>query len=241
MAKSAKDIGKMVTTDVGKALESINMLPQSERMDKRAFKGPDIKADDAIKAAVAPQKAPSFAEAFRAARKDPEAMKRGNFTFGGKSFSTNMVGEGAKKPAPKVAAPKVAAPTASPTNTRAQMEMRRTATRSQADIREKRSENQADFRKRMQEKRAGAGNGPVNAGRSEGFLSRFGKSDTGKSFKERQEQKYGKSSGRPVLLTGKEAREANKRQGTIGGYAKGGKIDGIAIRGKTRAPLKKGK
>jgi hypothetical protein len=229
---SSKAISKMVTGDVDKTLANIGSMR------------PDMKADDAVKAAAAPQKAPSFAEAFRAARKDPEAMKRGNFTFGGKSYSTKMAGEGVKRPAAPAAtrsAPKVAAPTASPTNTRAQMEMRRTATRSQEAIRDKRAENQADFRKRMQEKRAGAGKGPVNAGRSEGFLSRFGKSDTGKSFKERQEQKYGKPSGRAVLLTGKEAREANKRQGTIGGYAKGGSVDGCAIRGKTRAPMKKGK
>jgi uncharacterized membrane protein YebE (DUF533 family) len=67
------------------------------------------------------------------------------------------------------------------------------------------------------------------------------KGDANSSFAKSQEKKYGKPSGRSVLLTGKEAREANKRQGTIGGYAKGGKIDGCAIRGKTRAPLKKGK
>jgi hypothetical protein len=35
----------------------------------------------------------SFGEAFRAARNNPEAMKRGNFTWNGKSYSTAMRGE----------------------------------------------------------------------------------------------------------------------------------------------------
>jgi hypothetical protein len=38
----------------------------------------------------------AFNEAFRAARKDPEAMKRGVFTFNGEKFSTKMAGEGRK-------------------------------------------------------------------------------------------------------------------------------------------------
>jgi len=38
-----------------------------------------------------------FNEAFRAARKDPEAMKRGVFTFKGEKFSTKMAGEGPKR------------------------------------------------------------------------------------------------------------------------------------------------
>lgn len=200
MVMSSKKIGKMVGADVNKALANINASTPK----------PDMKGGDTeLKAAVAPKKAPTFGEAFKAARASGDKT----FTFGGKSYTTKMAGDGASKPAPKAAAP-----SASPTNTRAQMELRRTAARSQAAIREKRAENQADFRKRMQAKRSGASTtsgSPVNAGRSEGFLSRFGKSDTGKSFTERQKEKYG--------------------------YKKGGSVDGCAIRGKTRAPMKKGK
>jgi hypothetical protein len=38
----------------------------------------------------------AFNAAFRAARKDPAAMKRGTFTFNGEKFSTKMAGEGRK-------------------------------------------------------------------------------------------------------------------------------------------------
>jgi hypothetical protein len=44
----------------------------------------------------------AFNAAFRAARNDPAAMKRGTFTFGGKSYTTKMAGEG-RKPVQKPA------------------------------------------------------------------------------------------------------------------------------------------
>ena len=52
-------------------------------------------------AAEAPKAKPqttreAFNAAFRAARKDPAAMKRGTFTFNGEKFSTKMAGEGRK-------------------------------------------------------------------------------------------------------------------------------------------------
>lgn len=198
---SAGKVGRSAQEGIDKALENINASTPK----------PDMK-DDTIAKATAPKNDLTFKEAFKANR------MAGNktFTWGGKSYTTDVASGGAKRPAaasaPKVSTPKASAPT---TNTRAQLEMRRTATRSQAAIREKRAENQADFRKRMQGKTAASAKGAVNAGRSEGFLSRFGKSDTGKTFAERQKQKYG--------------------------YAKGGSIDGCAVRGKTRAPMKKGK
>jgi len=140
----------------------------------------DGKAEAELKAAVAPKKAQSFGEAFRAARAEKGAGK--TFTWGGKSYSTNAASDAPKRAATastvKRAAP-TPTPTASTSNSRAKVELARTAARSQKNIRENRAENQADFRKRMQEKRSG--------------------------------------------------------------YAKGGSIDGCAIRGKTRAPMKKGK
>jgi hypothetical protein len=52
-----------------------------------------------------------FNEAFRAARNDPAAMKRGNFTFKGTTYTTKMAGEGARRTvtadAPKADTPKV--------------------------------------------------------------------------------------------------------------------------------------
>jgi len=213
----AKNIGKKVDADVGKALANIGSMR------------PDIKADDTeLKAAVAPKKAQSFGEAFKAAR----AAGDKTFTWGGKSYAAKMAGEGASKPTAKAAAPKAAAPTAattSPTNTRAQMEMRRTATRSQAAIREKRAENQADFRKRMQAKRAGESTGTTSAGpRDNSAAGR--RARMGKVFSALNPFSY--------LPENKDFEESQKKKY---GYKKGGSVDGCAIRGKTRAPLKKGK
>lgn len=245
MVMSSKKVGKMVTADVNKALSNISASTPK----------PDMKADGAeLKAAVAPQKAPTFAEAFRAARKDPEAMKRGSFTWGGKSYTTKMAGEGAKRPAaasaPKVSTPKASAPT---TNTRAQLEMRRTATRSQAAIREKRAENQADFRKRMQVGRSGVATAGISASRPKDKV-RTGADMLSDFFKRQREREkeIGRQASKPKDYAAERAKmkaqrlaEKAERRKELGirepGKAKGGSIDGCAIRGKTRAPTRKGK
>lgn len=204
MVMSSKKIGKMVGADVNKALANINASTPK----------PDMKGGDTeLKAAVAPKKAPTFGEAFKAARASGDKT----FTFGGKSYTTKMAGDGAKKAAPKGGS---------------------TASTSKSPLADfylnkypKIKGNAANIKgvslaeSAAAQAKAGRSNvttnpkpkpkSPVNTGRSEGFLSRFGKSDTGKSFTERQQQKYGK--------------------------AKGGSVDGCAIRGKTRAPMKKGK
>lgn len=90
MVMSSKKIGSMVGADVDKALANIGASAPK----------PDMKDEGTeLKAAVAPKKAQTFGEAFRAARKDPEAMKKGVFTFGGKSYTTKLASEGAKRPA----------------------------------------------------------------------------------------------------------------------------------------------
>jgi hypothetical protein len=85
--------------------------------------GADKPAADPAKAALAAQIAAApeaakakpkttreeFNAAFRAARNDPAAMKRGTFTFRGTSYSTKMAGEG-RKPVQKAAATPVKAP-----------------------------------------------------------------------------------------------------------------------------------
>lgn len=194
----------------------------------------------------------TFKEAFRAARKDPNAMKRGTFTWQGKSYTTKLASEG--KSAPKA--------DSSPVGNYYRNRLASDKVSGDASkIRGVSATESAAAQAKAGKSNAAstAPKSPVNAGRTEGFMSRISGSDTGKSFaksqeakygkptskstdtsmnfKERQEKKYGKS--RPLLLVGEEARKANK--GTIGGYAKGGSIDGIAQRGKTRASLKKGK
>lgn len=66
----------------------------------------------------------------------------------------------------------------------------------------------------------------------------FGASDESRARYAAQQKKAAemRAARKPLLLTGEEARKANK--GTIGGKAKGGKIDGCAVRGKTRAGRK---
>lgn len=237
---SSKKAGRKATqtamTGIDDILKSAPSLVAAAQSDKSA--------ENAVKAAAAPSRDMTRGEAFRYARMAAKAAgldpSKQTFTHGGKTYNTRMAGEGAKKPASST-------PTRSTVATPAKSEVSASTRKFLKGL-----PTIGSTISGMRSNAPTQGRGtppatpttrktPVNAGRSEGFLSRFGKSDTGKSFKERQEQKYGKPSGRSVLLTGKEAREANKRQGTIGGYAKGGKIDGCAIRGKTRAPMKKGK
>lgn len=74
--------------------------PQSVTKDTA---GPTGKVTDTLGAITAPKSGikpqttrEAFNAAFRAARKDPEAMKRGVFTFNGEKFSTKMAGEDRK-------------------------------------------------------------------------------------------------------------------------------------------------
>ncbi len=224
---SSKKIGRSVEESVGKALSNIGSMK------------PDMKGGDTeLKSAVAPKKAPSFAEAFRAARKDPEAMKRGTFTWGGKSYTTKMAGESPKRsgtaPAkPAVTAAKPAAKADVSASTRRFMSNLPMAPKAaankpaattpakpaaKADV----SAATRSFVSKLPTKPAAttpakpAVKTRTSKDRSAEALGRMGKPAA-------------KSSGRPLLLTGDSAREANRKQRTIGGKAKGGKIDGIAI------------
>ena len=141
----------------------------------------------------------------------------------------------AKKAAPK-ATPKPAAKASTPkadtpaTNTRAAMELRRTATRSQKAIREKRAENQADFRKRVQGQRKGS----TGTGGSDGIISRInaGWAANKEKFAESQRKKYGTSgtSDDGGIFSGINAAWARnkekfaKSQEAKYGKAKGGKV-----------------
>lgn len=206
---------------------------------------PEMK-DDTIAKATAPKNDLTFKEAFKANR------MAGNktFTWGGKSYTTNVAGE-TKKPA--AAAPTKPAASTPTTNTRASTELARTAARSQAAIREKRAENQADFRKRMQVGRSGVATAGISASRPKDKV-RTGAdmlSDFFKGQRER-EKEIGRQASKPKDYAAERAKmkaqrlaEKAERRKELGirepGKAKGGSIDGCAIRGKTRAPTRKGK
>lgn len=303
---SAKKIGRGVEESVGKALANISASTPK----------PDMKGSDTeLKSAVAPKKAETFAEAFKANR----VAGNKTFTWGGKSYTTKMAGEGPKRSgtAPAKAATSAAKPAAKAdvsaakpaveTKTRAQLEAGRTAARSQAAIRKRRAENQVDFRRRVQsgdikptERRpllltgeaARKANQGTIGGRTEapkpaaptakptakpaaqptatakaqngfkpGPFVNTPKEDVAKrhgldtASAIRRLPVYRENKTRDLYLTDKLKPEQNsaKKPGQKSDFyrpgekprviskAKGGKIDGAAIRGKTRAPLKKGK
>ena len=196
---SSKKLGRMVTADVDKALANIGSAK------------PEMKDDGAeLKAAVAPKNDLSFAEAFKANR----MANNKTFTWRGKSYSTKMAGEGAKRSAPTSAPTRRAKAEDKPSNTGASETPKTnnpyTAKRDSAPLRAK----------------------PTAAAERREKLGKF--------FTNISSLYTPGGKSKPWLLTGEAAREANRKQGTIGGKAKGGKIDGAAIRGKTRA-MKKGK
>lgn len=256
MAKSTKSVVKTASANIDKALTNINMLPQAEQMKSKVLKGPDIKADDSeLKAAVAPKKAQSFGEAFRAARADKGAGK--TFTWGGKSYSTNTAGEGIKRPQParsgtsssaparpsapaasRPAAPAAnrtppaqtqsranafAAPTAGKDTLKANIERRNklVAPKKEPGYFERMTTNIAtrnkDAMARMEDAR-----------KTKAIADRAAKAKEDAAAKKRAEDFRKANAGWEFGMKAP-------------GKAKGGKIDGCAIRGKTRAPLKKGK
>lgn len=170
MVMSAKKIGRNASEEVNKALEGISASTPK----------PDMSADTAgLKAAVAPKKAQSFGEAFRAARMSGDKT----FTYGGKSFTTQLKEE-VKKPAVQ--------PSRAPATKDLTGINKPTGGYSSAAGEATREANRADMRKK------------AAAARKPTLKERF-------------------------------------QSGTMFKKAKGGSIDGCAIRGKTRAPMKKGK
>lgn len=194
---SANKIGRMATANVDKALAGIS-----------ADTKPDMKGgDEALKAAVAPKKAQSFGEAFRAARADKGAGK--TFTWAGKSYSTNAASDAPKRaataPAVKRAAP-ASASKVSPTKAS-----------------DKPAQRTVDLSKT---KNKPTGSVTPTSGKlsSPVYMTKEGRDVIAGRTKAKAE---------PVKRIGYSTN--NKR------YAKGGSVDGCAVRGKTRASMKKGK
>lgn len=173
-------------------------------------------ASRTTKKADAPARKQSFAEAFRAARREKGAGS--TFTWNGKSYSTNMAGEGAgKKPASsapaKPAADKPSAPSSS-----------KPATSSGSMLKDK-----PEYRA------ARTGSGP-------GVLSRIGSAVSSEvdrsramSARARQEDMARRAAMRAAPTKDEWVAGASPSGGRLlRGYAKGGSIDGAAIRGKTR-------
>lgn len=233
MVMSSKKIGRMVGADVDKALADIG----SAR--------PDMKDEGAeLKAAVAPKNDLSFAEAFKANR------MAGNktFTWKGKSYTTKMAGEGAKRAAPSKPAASAtpvrreAPKSETKTDTRLTKPMAATQAKTQtaAASRPKQDAGAAYERRAAEKEKLEKSSAGKNVGAKLANMLGFGSSGDRRAAQAARDMATRNAAQRknfaPILLVGEAARKANK--GTIGGMAKGGKIDGCAIRGKTRAKMK---
>ena len=242
---SAKKIGRGVEESVGKALSNIGSMK------------PDMKGGDTeLKSAVAPKKAPSFAEAFKTARSSGDK----SFTWAGKSYTTKMAGEGPKrsgtapaKPAATAAKPAAKADVSATTRSFVSKLATKPATApakpvtptKPADKTRTSKDRSAEARKRM-----GAALSAINpfravargidsaltAGTGTSKPAATAKPDATKSVRLANLKRAAEAPGASRFA--KDRYNAAKETGM---YRKGGKIDGAAIRGKTRAPLKKGK
>lgn len=267
MAKSSKAISKMVNTDVDKALANISASTPK----------PDMSASDSeLKSAMAPQKAPSFAEAFRTAR--AKALDGGpkTFTWAGKSYSTKMAGEGASRPA-------AAAPRRSGTGSTGSAvadfylnkypkiknnaaSIRGVSAAESAAAQAKAGRSNVSAKPAEAKTRTGTSQGATikdASGRTRKVLpggELSGREMLSNWFSSRREelrQATAPARAREAQLAAERdkrlaERAAARRKelgipeptkstgGSVKKYAKGGKIDGCAIRGKTRA-MKKGK
>lgn len=203
---SSKKLGRMVTADVDKALANIGAsTPKPEMKDAGAE----------LKAATAGKNDLSFAEKFKANR------MAGNktFTYNGKTYTTKMAGEGAKKAAPVIR--RTTQQTGNSTNAAppppATPPKGNTPPPPPPASTQKAKPKGDTYSSGVGGARSAAAQEARKSGKSSGLLdSAFGKwvHKTNVAFQERQKKKYGKAAG--------------------------GSIDGAAIRGKTRA-MRKGK
>jgi len=272
MVMKAKNIGKMVTTDVDKALANIGSMR------------PDIKADDTeLKAAAAPSRDMTFAERFKYARMAAKAAgldpSKQTFTHNGKTYNTRMAGEGVKRPAASTSS---RSGTGSSTATRTPTA---TATPPKSDV----SGRTKEFFKNLPTMRASStgrsGTGtsapaafkadarflgakiapPPPPKKKDDFTSRLESKGPPKPQLTNRERIAAESKANVAAYNARMKAKADKERADkakrdaaakrgfqaatqgrnplapVAKKAAGGKIDGCAVRGKTRAPLKKGK
>jgi hypothetical protein len=266
---------------------------------------PTSKVLDSLPALTAPKSGikpkttrEEFNEAFRAARNDPAAMKRGNFTFRGTTYTTKVAGEGPKRtvtanptstnkgattPAAKTPTPAAKTPTPA-----AKTPNITTALLTAKAIREKAEKDKA-AKERMAKAAKVAAN--VKSFGSRNVQSAYGAANMAKggSVKKEKTMKYAKGGSTPPQPTpadrarskkqldslkkakttpaeGKVVGSANRSEGPgykKGGkmatkfgaamkkksadtkgrammkFAKGGSIDGCAVKGKTKTSMVK--
>lgn len=246
MVMSSKAISKMVTGDVDKTLANIGSMR------------PDMKADDTTKKAAAPSRDMTFAERFKYERMAAKAAgldpSKQTFTHNGKSYSTKMAGEGVSKP------------TSSGRSGTGSSQQQKPPTQQQKTPTQGRGTPPAALRanplaaattgkdalKASIERR----NKLVAPKKEPGYFERMTTNIAARN-RDAMAKRVEAQKTKDIAERGAKARrdaEAKKRAAAfkkantgwefgakLPGKAKGGKIDGCAIRGKTRAPMKKGK
>lgn len=256
---SSKKVGKMVTADVDKALANIGSMR------------PDMKADATVSAAAAPSRDLSFAERFKYARMAAKAAgldpSKQTFTHNGKTYTTRMAGEGTSKPASSSSSgrsgtgssgvsaatsnffkklPTVgstvsgmrgnppATPAASRANPYAPATTGKDALTANIERRNKlvAPKKEPGYFERM----------TTNiAARNRDAMAKRVEAQKAKDIAERGAKAKRDAEAKKRAAAFKKANTGWEFGAKLPGKAKGGKIDGCAIRGKTRAPIKKGK
>jgi len=252
MVMSSKKIGKMVGADVDKALANIGSMR------------PEIKVDETIKAAAAPSRNMTFAERFKYERMAAKAAgldpSKQTFTYGGKTYNTRMAGEGVKRPAAtrsstpaappatRSAAP-MASRSAAPAATRSAPPAPPAAPRANpfATATTGKDALTANIERRNRlvapKKEPGYFERMTTniAARNRDAMAKRVEAQRAKDIAERGAKARRDAEAKKRAAAFKKANTGWEFGAKLPGKAKGGKIDGIAIRGKTRAPMKKGK
>lgn len=179
----------------------------------------------------------SFGAAFAAARRNPEAMKAGKFTWRGKEYSTALAGE-------KKSAPVRRTPTASAAPAKTQAAPTRASIPAPAKaVADKAAGYRAAFQR--QDGRAGFSKSAPKAEAPKAEAPKAAPKSAPKGDAVKRVQSSATAGSRSLGLRPanfapvSEARRKQIEEAQRKGYAKGGKIDGIAQRGKTRAPMRR--
>lgn len=233
MVMSSKKISKMVDTDVDKALANIGA--NTPKLD--------MKADDTVKSAAAPSRDMTRGEAFRYARMAAKAAgldpSKQTFEYKGKTYNTRMAGEGVKRPAAPAAGRSgtgSSAPAASRPSAPAAFKMDARFLGAKTTAAPAPAKKDA-FTARLESKGAPKPQ-PTRAERMAAERAKNVAAYQAKKKAEADKERAAKAKREGELKRG--FRAATQGSAPFRAMAKGGKIDGCAVRGKTRA-MKKGK
>lgn len=257
--------------------------PKLEDKPLATPKGPSD--TEAAKISAMAPKGQTFKQAFAAARKNPEAMKAGKFTWNGKSFSTALASEKKTTPTPvRRTTVSAAAKTPTPASTPKQADKAPESNKGTTSARTTPARTAPGYTQTAAEKRAAELRADVAASRKlatdkkdysgsaiaarlkNAFGINAARENTARALEQQSQRNrwqsveaegrknaedYAKSKKRAErIAAGNKPNatptekfyakypDAMKKGGAVKKMAKGGKVDGCAVRGKTRARMK---